>query len=156
MSKKRRKGRKVSKKKGRRKSGRRKTTGSGKEKRMGRAFGAVTLAMHRAESAAKKLAGLERSMGARAGAMTLGMYKKKRRKTAKSAVPKKRRSSKKAGGTVTAAQVIKMAQSGALKTWACKGIKRTGCGGSGSRVANVKGTFRRMRAVKPRSALAPC
>lgn len=33
--------------------------------------------------------------------------------------------------TVTAAQVIKMAQKGSLKKWLCGGVKRTGCGSTG-------------------------
>jgi len=106
------------------------------EKQMGKAFGAITLGMHRKKAAPKK----------RRAAVSAP----KKRRMAVSA-PKKRRT-KKSGGTVTAAQIIKMAKSNALKTWACRGITRTGCGGSGSRVVKAKGSFKR---VRPRARL-PC
>jgi hypothetical protein len=69
---------------------------------------------------------------------------------ARKVAPKKRRTVKKktsrkgASATVTAAQVIKMAQKGALKKWLCSGVKRTGCGSSG-RVVAGKGRFSRVR-----------
>jgi len=115
---------------------------------MGAAMGQIT----------KKLAASERKFGIAAGKLTRSMGKPRKAGSKKrtSAPGKKKRSSKAKTRSVTASQVIRAASEANMKAWACRGIKRTGCGGSGSRVVAARGSFKRLRPVRPAAALAPC
>ncbi|HWO09983.1 MAG TPA: hypothetical protein VNN80_10905 [Polyangiaceae bacterium] len=103
-----------------------------------------------AEKAARKRVKKAHSAIARAARLP-GKKKRSGKKRAPAAAARKatRRSSRKKVATVSAAQVIAKAATAALKTWACRGPKRTGCGAGGTRVVSVGklpvGGLRRIR-----------
>lgn len=80
-----------------------------------------------------------------------GKGKVKGKRAAAAAPASRRRTSK--VPTVTAQQVLKQAESKALKRWACEGARRSGCGAGGSRVVNhPRGGLVRIRPPRVLSA----
>lgn len=129
------------------------------ERAIGAAFGAAMAAgfnssgkmkspkrkLSAAEKAARKrVQSAIRSSAARAARLP-GKKRRSSGKKTRSTAPATRRASSKKPRTVSASQVIAAAATKALKTWACQGPRRSGCGSGTARVVNAKGSFVRIR-----------
>jgi len=106
------------------------------------------MALYKQAKKAGRRGGKKRSSQPAARASAPKVSKKR---ASKKTASKKRASKKADNRQVTAAQVMKMAETGKLKRWLCEAPKRTGCG-KRAKVVSGKGSFARLRSPRQLAA----